>query len=115
MGKRADTDVLHGHTYAVEIEDGQYFYVTINNVNHDPSEVFIRFDVPEYYEWVTVLTVLITRLLEEQVPLSRIADDLREVQSPRTRHFIPGGGGEACSICDRIGRVFEKHLEANPK
>jgi len=112
MGIReTDEEVLGGPTYEVRINDDESFYVTINEKGGVPGEVVIRFDVPEYFEWVTILTIFITRMLEVGIPLANIAKDLKDIHSPRTSHFIPGGGGEARSICDRIGRVFEQYLE----
>lgn len=86
-------------------------YITINHLDGVPFEIFVRQDNAELYEWVTPVTVLITRLLREGVKLLVIAKELREMHSPVSHHFIPKGGGHCPSIPARIGMVLEKHCK----
>lgn len=102
-------EILQGPTYLFEV-DGDELYLTLNeNSNGDLTEIFVRSDNPEMYEWVTLTTVLMTRLLRAgQTPLD-IARELKEIHSPRTRHFIPGGRGECPSLSARIGMMIEEY------
>ena len=106
-------DTLTGPTYCVIIENDQQMYVTVNHDEHGtPCEVFVRTDDPALFEWVTLVTVLITRLLRAEQPLEVIAAELQEIHSPRTRHWVPGGKGECPSLAARIGMVLARHIEA---
>ena len=110
MRERPDT--LNGATYRATLDDGKPLFVTVNSdENGAPCEVFIRMDNPELFEWVTLVTVLITRLLRAGQQLDTIADELQEIHSPKSRHFIPGGGGECPSLAARIGMILKSHLE----
>ncbi|HSH42350.1 MAG TPA: hypothetical protein VK973_09535 [Arenicellales bacterium] len=55
---------LDGCTVRVPLEDGRPLFVTINTLEDGrPVEVFVRLDDPELFEWVSVLTVMISRAL----------------------------------------------------
>jgi hypothetical protein len=106
-------DVIGGPTYKVTIEtpDRTYrTYVTINDQDGNPFEIFIRTDNPQLYEWVNAVTILATRLLRLGVPLGEIAAELQTIHSGATSmHFLPGG--ERCiSMVARIGTVLERHV-----
>jgi hypothetical protein len=105
-------DTLPGATYCATLDNGQPLFVTINSdESGNPCEVFVRMDNPELFEWVTLVTVLITRLLRAGQQLDTIANELQEIHSPSSRHFIPGGGGECPSLAARIGMMLAAHTE----
>lgn len=105
-------EALSGTTrkFVVETEDHAYpVFVTINEQDGRPFEVFIRTDHPQLYEWITALTLLVTRLLRQGDSLEVIAAELQSVHSSATTmHFLPSG--EQCiSMVARIGRVLAEH------
>lgn len=106
--------VLPGATYRVDV-DGRRVYVTVNTQGGMPFEIFIRSDMAELYEWVTLSTILITRLLRAGASLSAIAAEMQEIHSSAaTSHFAPGG--DLCiSLVARIGKVLERHASAAEK
>jgi hypothetical protein len=111
--KRPDT--LHGVTYKAEYTtqegvDAQ-MYITINESESRPYEVFIRLDTPELFEWMTALTLIITRSLRAGESLQNIARELSEIRSPRSRHMIPKGGGDCPSLAARIGKILGAHVD----
>lgn len=112
QGMSSRPDTLTGATYIATLEDGKPLFVTINSDDSGtPCEVFVRMDNPDLFEWVTLVTVLITRLLRAGQPLDVVAAELQEIHSPSSRHFIPGGGGECPSLAARIGMVLAEHAE----
>lgn len=100
---------LDGATYKGHTHDGKPMYITVNEKEGRPFEVFVRVDDPDLFEWMTALTVMITRCLRHGDTLAAIADELMEVHSPKTRHFVDGGKGEAVSLAARIGTVLKEH------
>lgn len=108
-------DILQGVTYKAEIDGEKPFpiYITINSHEGKPFEVFIRLDDPDLFEWMVALTLMITRSLRAGETLQAIAQELIEIHSPATRHFIPGGGGECPSLAARIGKVLQGHCDGN--
>lgn len=105
-------DVISGPTYKVTIETPERthrVYVTINDQDGKPFEIFIRTDNPQLYEWVNAVTILITRLLRVGFPLAEIAAELQTIHSGSTSmHFLPGGA-RCISMVARIGTVLERH------
>lgn len=99
--------MLRGVTYKATLDDGKPMYVTVNEQDGRPVEVFIRMDEPEIYEWVTTVTILITRLLRAGEPLEAIAMELQEIHSPKTSHFVKGK--QVPSLPARIGLLLEQH------
>lgn len=92
----------------VPLEDGRPLFVTINTLEDGrPVEVFVRLDDPELFEWVSVLTVMISRALRSGESLAVIAADLMEIHSPRTNHFHRGH--RFPSLVSRIGTVLAEH------
>ncbi|MBE9538507.1 MAG: hypothetical protein IMF06_05450 [Proteobacteria bacterium] len=100
---------LDGPTYRVTLGDGSRMYVTINEHNGKPFEVFARYDDADKYEWLGALTTMITRLLRAGQPLEQIGKELLEIHGPESSHMIPGTREMAPSIVARIGRVFVNH------
>lgn len=102
-------DILNGVTYHAKLPEGKPLFITVNELNGKPYEVFIRMDDPNTFEWVVGFTIIITRLLRAGEPLDVIAHELMEVYSPVTMHQIPGGGGNCPSLIARIGKVLLDH------
>lgn len=101
---------LEGPTYAERLDDGRIMYVTINDVDGKPFEVFVRLDDDKIFEWIVVATRLISASLRQGVPAELIADELTEIHGPKTGHIIPGTNRRANSYAARIGNAINKHL-----
>ncbi|MDY6979384.1 MAG: hypothetical protein SV201_05845 [Pseudomonadota bacterium] len=110
-----DYQARQGPTYKVELpgltEDDKKMYLTIN---HDSDgrifEIFARFDVPKYYELVTVITRMASMALREGVAPEVVGQELRDIHSPRTSHFPPGTSEPIPSLTARIGQVLLDHI-----
>lgn len=108
---------LPGATYKVVVEtpERRYrVYVTINEQDGRPFEVFVRCDHPQLYEWITALTLLVSKLLQRGMSLKEIGRELQIIHSgAASAHFLPGG--QRCiSMVARLGKVMEAHADHSP-
>lgn len=104
-------EVLAGFTYKITVPNttGEVhnIYITINELDRRPFEVFVDCRDAVLYEQLTMATVLISRLLRLGVPLVEIAEDLQQIASATTAHFADR---EWCpSLASRIGRTLASH------
>lgn len=108
---------LPGATYKVTVEtpERRYrVYITINEQDGNPFEVFVRCDNPQLYEWITALTLLTSKLLQRGMSLKEIGQELQIIHSGATSaHFLPGGQ-HCISLVARIGRTLERHADYSP-
>jgi len=108
-------EVLNGPTYSIKINDNDFIYLTINDQDGKPFEIFTRHNsnqnAADAFEWVTALTVLITRSLRAGESIVDIGKELEEIHGPNTSHMIPGTSEKSPSIVARIGRILIKHGE----
>lgn len=107
----ARPDLLQGFTYKIKAPNagGQTIniYLTVNEQEGRPFEVFMNCSDNTVYELVSVSMVLVSRLLRLSVPLETIAEDLEQVTSALTAHM---DGQQWCpSLIARIGRVLKSH------
>lgn len=103
-------DTTQGTTTKIKtsLSDGTdlTFYVTVNCVDDRPVEVFVNVKDASYWEHLTAVCVMISRLLQSGVSADTIAHDLKQIHSPHTSH-IAKGKGMVPSIYARIGMVLE--------
>lgn len=104
-------DVLAGATYKVKIPtssgDSLSFYVTVNDQDREPFEVFVNCKNAEYAEHMNALTVMVSRMLRAGIPVTDIAEDLQAIHSPFTGHMMRGGW--CTSVYARIGKTLIEH------
>ncbi len=103
-------DITQGTTTKLKIDlpSGKEltFYVTVNCADGRPIEVFVNVKDAAYWEHLTAVTVMISRLLQEGVSVKTIADDLKQIHSTHTSH-IARGEGMIPSVYARIGMILE--------
>lgn len=105
---------LVGETHKLKIwfPDGTdlTFYMTVNRtLEGAPYEVFVNVKHAEYWEHLTVVCVLISRLLQAKVSAKTIAEDLLAIRSPFTAHFVKGRPEMCTSVYARIGEILSKY------
>lgn len=105
---------MAGFTYKLQVPDEtgamMNIYITINNLNNKPFELFLNGFSSLYYEWLSLSMVLISRLLRYGVPASELIQDLRSIHSAKGSHLVPGKGFSP-SLASRIGDILEEHVE----
>jgi len=105
---------LRGVTYkltGIPTEDGTVssVYLTVNVMEGREFEVFINSKNAKLADRAGVLTLSISRLLRNNVPLLDIADDLVSIVSTTTAHYA---GRRYCSSFEsRIGWALKQHVE----
>lgn len=121
MGLYSFDRISSGPTIKIKglpVDDHERMYITINThvkaipFSPKPFEVFARYDSPEHFELINVVTRLASMALREGVPLEVIARELKDIHSPLTHHFIPGTNTKCPSITARIGHALEYYMEA---
>lgn len=116
MKKAERPEVLNGFTYKIKaapngLGDNINLYVTINNDSDGKiRELFIDVSDRHLYEWLTVLSRFASAMLQLGIPVMNIIDELSQIHSDSTSHFIPGSQGTFCtSLAARIGVVIKNH------
>lgn len=103
-------ETLQGATYQGKTQE-HTFYLTINhNDDGEVCELFMRLDDKDQFEMVQLVTRLCSMALKAGVAPLTVADELKNVYSPITRHIIPGTMTECPSIVARIGIMLEDHI-----
>jgi len=104
-------DVLQGYTYKIKPTGLECaMYITINNLNGKPYEIFINCSHLESHEWVMCVTRLISAIWQSDGDSSFIVQSMRSIFSPKGGYFLPKGGGLCPSVVAHIGIVIEKHI-----
>jgi hypothetical protein len=100
--------ISQGATHrAVMPDGGRRIYLTVNRDDDGkPFEIFARYDVPESFELIMVITRLASMALREGVPLQKIAAELSEIHSPITMHMVPDTLKLCPSLTARIGSML---------
>ena len=101
--------VLQGHTYKVKwpnLENS--LYLTINNLDGRPYEVFISSVSANYAEWMTALTRMISAIMRRQSDIKFIGEELKQVASAHDSAWVEGKFYK--SIVAMIGQVIELHI-----
>jgi len=104
-------DVLVGVTQKIKAPNvtGQMIniYLTVNEKNGRPYEVFLNCSDHSIMELVSVSMVLISKMLRLGVSLDAMAEDLEQIYSANTAHMA---GKTWCpSLMARIGRALKEH------
>ena len=89
-------------------------YITINNTpDGEPFELFLNCTDQYLYEMLSALMVRISKSLQRGVPVKEIIDELKQIHSTKTGHYIPGRGLYCPSAVARIAMVLEEHYLRN--
>jgi len=101
--------ILSGRTYKIKSPLYEHsFYVTINDVDERPFELFIHSKNMEQFQWITALTRVIAAVFRTSPDLSFLIEELHSVFDPKGGYwnqgrFIP-------SLVSEIGDVIELHV-----
>ncbi len=104
---------LDGATYKVKAmlsERVEKFYLTINDQNGRPFEIFLKTDTPPLIEWMFVTSWAVSKLMQYGMTPSEIADALRAMHSGGHSRHVLKDGSQCFSLVERIGREITNHL-----
>ena len=100
-------EVLDGKTYKIKLPDFA-MYVTINDLNGKPYEIFVESKNLDHFQWVKALTRLASMALREGCPASLVAQEMKEIHDGLGGR-LKKGGGRHNSIVAQIGDILEQH------
>jgi len=101
--------VLSGKTYKIKSPSAESaIYVTINDHDGRPFEIFINSKDTRHFQWVTVLTRVMSAIFRKGGDCTFLIEELRSVFDPvggyfKKNKFMP-------SLVAEIGEVLEQHF-----
>ena len=107
VSKRERPEVLDGKTYKIKLPDFA-MYVTVNDLNGKPYEIFVESKNLDHFQWVKALTRLASMALREGCPASLVAQEMKEIHDGLGGR-LKKGGGRHNSIVAQIGDILEQH------
>jgi len=100
---------LPGKTYKLKTPLAEAaLYVTVNDCDGKPFELFINSKDMQHYQWIVALTRVISAVLRHGGDSSFLIEELKSIQNPSGGYFK--GGKYVASLVAEIGGVLEKHL-----
>lgn len=104
-------EVLVGKTYKVKWPNvSENYYITINEYDGVPYEVFIQSTSSKYTDWTTALSLMISAIMRKGGDISFIPAELAKVRSADDTGFV--GGKYYGSLVALIGDTIGRHLSA---
>jgi hypothetical protein len=101
--------VLPGKTYKIKSPSSDSaLYVTINDHDGRPFEIFVNSKDTRHFQWVTVLTRVMSAVFRNGGDCSFLIDELRSIFDPNGGYFKKGKFMP--SLVAEIGDVLETHL-----
>lgn len=109
-------DNIQGKTYKIKPGDSDFaYYVTINDIVLDtgerrPYELFINTKDITHFQWVLLVTRLVSAIFRHGGNYLFILDEMKAVIDPKGGYFKKGAGFMPSLVAD-IGSVIEQHIK----
>ena len=101
---------LSGTTYKIKTPMSDHaLYLTINDHDGRPFEIFIHSKAMEHFQWIVALTRVISAVFRHGSEVAFLVEELRSVCDPKGGYFQKGGRFIP-SLVSEIGDVLETHL-----
>jgi hypothetical protein len=101
-------DELAGSTYKIKPPNSDHaLYMTINNAEGRPFEVFFNTKNAAHYQWMVALSCTITAVFRSASDARFLIDQLKAVHDPRGGYFERGK--YVPSLIAKIGSILEHH------
>jgi hypothetical protein len=108
-------NTLESKTYRLSVTFGAgdvAIYLTVSDRDGRPFEFFLNCTNMELSEYLTVVSLLGSRMLRNGFPLEMVAHDLQGIASPHTAHMRRDGYCQSLSWL--IGQALMSHAVATP-
>lgn len=103
------TETLSGTTYKVKTPLSEHaLYVTINDLDGRPFEIFINSKAMDHFQWTVALTRVISAVFRHGGEVNFLIEELKSVFDPRGGAFFKGK--YVPSLVAAIGDILERHL-----
>lgn len=104
---------ISGSTYKMKWPgDAHSIYITINETEDGPFEVFFNTKNVEHHAWMVALSLTISAVFRRGGDVSFIAKELKEVFDPKGGAWV--GGKYVPSMIAAIGDIILKHIDPAP-
>lgn len=102
-------ETLHGKTYKIKTPLSEHaLYITINDLDGHPFEIFINSKAMEHFQWIVGQTRIISMVFRDHGDLKTLAAEMRSVFDPKGGYFKKGGKFMP-SLVAEIGDIIERH------
>jgi hypothetical protein len=102
--------VLSGTTYKVKTPMSDHaLYLTINDYEGKPFEIFINSKAMDHFQWIVALTRVLSAVFRHGGDVAFLVDELRSICDPKGGYFQKGGRFVP-SLVAEIGDVLATHL-----
>jgi ribonucleoside-diphosphate reductase alpha chain len=103
-------DILQGWTYKVKWPSiDESYYITINEANGQPFEMFITSTSAKYSDWTTALSLMLSAIMRRGDDIGFVPEELKKVVSAVDSGYI--GGKWYGSLVALIGKTIGDHME----
>jgi hypothetical protein len=100
---------LSGTTYKLKTPLSENaLYITINDRNGRPFEIFINSKSMQHYQWIVALTRVMSAVFRHGGDSSFLIEELKSIQDPNAGYFKKGK--YVPSLVAEIGDILEQHL-----
>ena len=108
---RERPEALIGSTYKLKTPLSEHaLYVTINNLDGKPFEIFINCKAMEHFQWIVALTRVISAVFRQGGNTAFLVEELMAVVDPKGGYFYKGQ--YRSSLVAEIGSIIEQHMTA---
>lgn len=105
-------ELLQGHTYKIRWPSlNSALYLTINEQDGRPYEIFIASKDARWHDWWTALTIIITSIFRKGGDVSYVGRELQQVQALNDSTFKDGRNHP--SLVAYLGYIIEQHINRN--
>jgi len=104
-------DLLTGATYKIKPPISEHaFYITINNLNNRPYEIFINTKCPDSIAWLMTITRMISAVMRVEPDITFLISELKNIHDPKGSYFYKRLG-HVPSLQAHIGIILEHHIK----
>jgi len=108
--KRIRPEMLHGVTYKIPWPSlTSAVFVTINDHDDKPFEIFISSKDARHQDWASALTVMVSTIFRTSEDIQFVPDELMQIQSMNDAGWL--NGKFYGSLIAYIGEVIDRHLK----
>lgn len=103
-------EALRGTTYKIKQPTQDHaLYVTINDMDGKPFEIFLNSKDVDHHQWTSALTRVISAVFRKSEDVSFLADELKSIVDPCGKGYFKKGK-YIPSLIAEVGEVLEKHI-----
>lgn len=108
--------LLNGTTYKIKPSNEEHsYYITINNLNNAPFEIFINSKNTNNFQFISALTRMISAIFRKGGSIDFVVEELTVITAPNSGYWgkdkLTNKGKYYNSLVHEIGDVIKYHLD----